>query len=90
MRFNLNYPVTPLRAIPQGHLVRIEAVEGSHAWRRRLLELGLVPGTVVRVVRRSLTQGLLELDVRGSRLSLRMDEAKALLTSPTEKAAQAS
>ena len=43
------------------------------------MELGLLPGTRVRVVRRVDVGGLLELEVRGSRLSLRRGEAGRLL-----------
>ena len=53
----------------------VEVVPFARAHRRRLLELGLVPGTRVHLVRRSALQGLLEVEVRGSRLSLRSAEA---------------
>lgn len=46
--------------------------------RRRLLELGLVPGTNVMVVRVSPLGDPLELEVRGSRLSLRKKEALSI------------
>ncbi len=51
---------------------------GGRAFRRRLLELGLLPGTPVRVVRRADVGGVLEIEVRGSRLSLRRGEAREL------------
>lgn len=46
--------------------------------RRRLLELGLVPGTQVSVVGVSPLGDPLELEVRGSRLSIRKKEALAI------------
>jgi len=46
--------------------------------RRRLLELGLVPGTQVTVVGVSPLGDPLELEVRGSRLSIRKKEALAI------------
>ena len=53
----------------------VTAVHGSRPVRRRLLELGLVPGTRVSVVGVSPLGDPLELEVRGSRLSLRKKEA---------------
>jgi ferrous iron transport protein A len=53
----------------------VVAVHGSRPVRRRLLELGLVPGTHVEVVGVSPLGDPLELEVRGSRLSIRKKEA---------------
>jgi Fe2+ transport system protein FeoA len=50
-------------------------VNGSRPVRRRLLELGLVPGTRISVVGVSPLGDPLELEVRGSRLSIRKKEA---------------
>lgn len=41
----------------------------------RLRELGLVPGTRVRIVRKAPFGGPLEISVRGSRLAVRRSEA---------------
>jgi ferrous iron transport protein A len=54
------------------------AVGGARAVRRRLLELGLVPGTRVMVVGVSPLGDPLELELRGSRLSLRKKEALSI------------
>ena len=53
----------------------VKAIFGGRPVRRRLLELGLVPGTQVRVVGISPLGDPLELEVRGARLSLRKKEA---------------
>lgn len=50
-------------------------VEGARAVRRRLLELGLTPGTQVAVVGVSPLGDPLELEVRGARISVRKKEA---------------
>lgn len=63
-------PQLPLRAP-----CTILRVDGPRAVRRRLMELGLVPGTRVRVVGVSPLGDPLELEVRGSRLSVRKKEA---------------
>jgi ferrous iron transport protein A len=50
-------------------------VDGPRAVRRRLLELGLVPGTRISVIGVSPLGDPLELEVRGARLSLRKKDA---------------
>jgi ferrous iron transport protein A len=62
-----------------GHLVRLE---GERAFRRRLMELGLLPGTPVRIVRRAEIGGVIELEVRRSRLTVRTSEASLVLVTP--------
>ena len=57
---------------------RIARVEGDPPVARRLMELGLVPGTVVRVVRRAPFGDPIELVVRGVHLSLRRSEARLI------------
>jgi Fe2+ transport system protein FeoA len=42
------------------------------------MELGLLPGTKVRLVRRLEAGGVLELEVRRARLSLRTEDARHL------------
>ncbi len=56
----------------------LEAVDGDTGLRRRLMELGLLPGTKVRLVRRLEAGGVLELEVRRARLSLRTEDARHL------------
>jgi ferrous iron transport protein A len=58
-----------------GTIVRLDGVDGTV---RRLMELGLVPGTGVRVVRRAPLGDPIELEVRGVRLALRRSEARLI------------
>jgi ferrous iron transport protein A len=71
-----------LDAIAPGGSARIARLEGDPAIARRLMELGLVPGTVVEVVRRAPLGDPLELAVRGVHLSLRRSEARFILVAP--------
>jgi Fe2+ transport system protein FeoA len=48
------------------------------------MELGLLPGTAVRLVRKADLGGVLELEVRGCRLTVRHGEARALGVVPFE------
>lgn len=53
----------------------IAEVSGERSVRRRLMELGLVPGTPISVVNTAPLGDPLELQVRGGRLSIRRVEA---------------
>jgi Fe2+ transport system protein FeoA len=63
-------------ALPTPVIVR--RVGGERAFRRRLMELGLVPGTEVRVEKVAPFGDPLELVARGCRLSIRATEARAV------------
>ncbi|MEB2313307.1 MAG: FeoA family protein [Sorangiineae bacterium] len=58
-----------------GETVEIEHVGGERAFRRRLMELGLVPGTRVALVGVAPLGDPLELSVRGCSLSIRRADA---------------
>ncbi|NIM01214.1 MAG: hypothetical protein GTN89_10350 [Acidobacteria bacterium] len=61
-----------------GSRARLESIEGDRTFRRRLMEMGLLPGTSVRLTRRVKVGGLVELHVRGCSVSLRVTEAARL------------
>jgi ferrous iron transport protein A len=67
--------------LPDGLESRLVRLEGDRAFRRRLMELGLLPGTPVRIIRRAGIGGVLELEVRRARLTVRMSEASLVLVS---------
>ena len=64
-----------LDALDPGESGVIARVDGDPAIARRLMELGLVPGTSVAVVRRAPLGDPIELSVGGLHLSLRRTEA---------------
>ena len=64
--------LTDLNVLGAGRLCHIG---GSGGHRRRLMEMGFVPGTPVRVVRRVDVGGVLELELRGCRVTVRTHEA---------------
>ena len=70
--------ISTLSALPVGQRALLRAVGGERAYRRRLLELGFVPGTELRLVRRVGVGDVLEVELRHSRISLRISEASAL------------
>ncbi len=64
-----------LAEIALGDSATIASVDGSRPFRRRLLEMGLVPGIEVRVVTRAPLGDPLQIEVRGGQWSIRRDEA---------------
>ena len=58
-----------------GHTATVADVLGDDAVALRLLEMGLTPGIVVRLVGRAPLGDPLELELRGYRLSIRRAEA---------------
>jgi ferrous iron transport protein A len=64
-----------LAELPLGRTAKVTGVEGTRAFRRRLLEMGLVPGTDVRVVTIAPLGDPLRIEVRGGQWSIRKAEA---------------
>jgi Fe2+ transport system protein FeoA len=77
---------TSLAEIPLGSAARITSVEGPRAFRRRLLEMGLVPGIEVRVVTIAPLGDPLRIEVRGGQWSIRRDEAAQIAVEPLRAA----
>jgi ferrous iron transport protein A len=61
-----------------GSVVTVESVGGERSFRRRLMELGLVPGTRVELVGVAPLGDPVELLVRGCSLSIRRAEADSV------------
>lgn len=74
--------MTRLTDLPPGERAALLAIGGERSFKRRLMELGLLPGTHVRLVRRVDIGDLLEVEVRGSHLSLRRGDASQLTVGP--------
>lgn len=65
-----------------GDRARIRGVRGSGLLRRRLLEMGFVSGTELRVVRIAPLADPMEVELHGYHLSLRRSEAGTVLVRP--------
>lgn len=76
----------PLAEQPLREPARILRVGGERSFRRRLLELGFLPGTCVEVLGVAPMGDPLDLVVRGCRFSLRRAEAAAILVAPEAEA----
>ena len=71
-----------LAEIPLGRTAKVISVGGARAFRRRLLEMGLVPGTAVRVVTVAPLGDPLRIEVRGGQWSIRRTEAAQIRVEP--------
>lgn len=64
--------------LPVGVEARVTSVNGSSAVARRLMEMGVVPGAPVRVIKTAPLGDPLEIRVRGYHLALRRTEAQTI------------
>ncbi|MEG0911284.1 MAG: FeoA family protein [Ruthenibacterium sp.] len=62
--------------LPLGQNANIDTVGGEGALRRRLLDMGLTPGTAIMVRKIAPMGDPIELHLRGYELTLRLDDAK--------------
>jgi len=69
---------------PIGCVSIVERVGGERSFRRRLMELGLVPGTRVRLVGVAPLGDPMQLLIRGCNLSIRRSEALCITVTQTE------
>lgn len=67
--------MSTLAEVSLGGSARVRSVDGSRAFRRRLLEMGLVPGTDVKVITIAPLGDPLQIEVRGGQWSIRRAEA---------------
>jgi ferrous iron transport protein A len=72
--------LTDLKA---GAEATLHCVGGARSFQRRLMEMGLLPGTRVRLVRRNEIGGVVEVEVRRCRVTLRHSDASVLLVTPS-------
>ena len=69
-----------LRELAVGDTARVSGFEpGSRVYRKKLLSMGLTPGVEFSVIRLAPMGDPVEIRVRGFNLSLRRDEAEAVL-----------
>ena len=66
---------TSLAGLAKGAHARVVAIDGRSAVARRLLEMGVVPGAPVRVIKSAPFGDPIEVRVRGYNLALRRTEA---------------
>ncbi len=67
--------VSSLAELALGQTATVREVSGPRAFRRRLLEMGLVPGVAVKLVTIAPLGDPLRIEVRGGQWSIRRAEA---------------
>src|SRR3954471_19577470 len=70
-----------LDILPIGATARVTGVSGSGAIARRLMEMGVVPGAPVRIIKAAPLGDPIEIRVRGYHLALRRTEAQTIMVS---------
>jgi ferrous iron transport protein B len=75
--------VRRLDALTGGTAGVVRQVAGGTDFRRRLLELGVVPGTPIRVTKVAPMGDPIEVEIRGARFFLRKEEASHVAVLPT-------
>lgn len=70
-----NRNLTSIRDLKGGKYGKISFIRGEHKVLQRLLDMGLTPGTVIKVVKVAPLDGPVEVSVRGSKLALGQDIA---------------
>lgn len=66
----------PLSLLKVGHRGRVRALSGSGALKRRLLDMGFVPGTTVHMLKKAPFGDPVQVRLRGYSLTLRTQDAK--------------
>jgi ferrous iron transport protein A len=73
-----------LSDLEQGTSAVIASIPSGDTSMTRLRELGLLPGTTIKIIRRAPLGDPIEISVRGSLISLRANEAKQIEMRPAE------
>lgn len=73
--------LVPLSEMQPGQQGIVQSFRGEERQRLRLMELGVLPGTRVRFIRRAPLGDPLEVEIRGFHLSLRAGEASQVALS---------
>ena len=67
-----------LKNLPVGASAKVVSIAGNNAVTKRLMEMGVVPGVSVRVVKSAPFGDPIEIRVRGYNLAMRKSEADAI------------
>lgn len=71
-----------LACLPLRTPARIARIDGDRPFRRRLMELGFLPGVVVQVLGFAPFGDPMDVEIRGCRFSLRLAEASSITVQP--------
>jgi len=80
-----NRNLVSIFSLKEGDQGRVSFIRGEHKVLQRLLDMGLTPGTSVRVVRVAPLRGPIEVGVRGSKVALGQDIASNVFVDSLQK-----
>lgn len=78
MKTNQENNLETLAGLPVGETAKVVSIKESGIISKRLMEMGVVPGTSVRVVKNAPFGCPIEIRVRGYNLALRRSEAQSI------------
>jgi Fe2+ transport system protein FeoA len=78
----------PLSSLQPGEKGRVVKVGGQGVIRKKIVEMGIVPGTAVEIERLAPLGDPMELKVKGYHLSLRKEEAAGILVEQVQTYAE--
>ena len=73
--------LTPLNSLEPGEIAVIREFEGNSKLQSRLVEMGVLSGVTVRLIKKAPFHGPLEVKIRSYHLSLRWEDAEQILVS---------
>lgn len=68
-----------LRDLVPGQKAKVSRVVGTSSVKRRIVDIGIVPGTVIEMERYAPLGDPVEVKLRGNHLSLRKEEAESII-----------
>lgn len=75
---------TTLNNIKCGHSARSYPNNLTGVLKRRLIDMGITPGIIIKVIKTAPLGDPIEIRLRGYELSIRRSEAKKIIVKPTE------
>ena len=70
--------VKTLREVKNEQTVTVRKINGAGALRRRIMDMGITKGVVIRIIKTAPLGDPIELTVRGYELSLRKEDAEKI------------
>lgn len=67
-----------LANLEDGAVAEVKEVHGNNAISKRLMEMGIIPGVSIRVIKAAPFGDPIEIRVRGYNLAMRRNEAEAI------------
>lgn len=71
--------MTTLDLIDVGQSVNVKGIEKESSIKRKLLEMGVTPGTMIKIVGCAPMGDPINIELRGYKLTLRKQEARAVM-----------